>query len=231
MQIIESSVYGVRSAIYRLEPRRTGPAFTLFPMIHVGEPAYYDDISRRLADCDLILYEGVRLRPPLGLLMPHEAVAGNPRLGLVSQYTMKTDHIQEKMVHADVSAEEFRERWRSIPIRRQLILYLTAPLMLLYCRYLLTRRILARHMGLMLKKSRDEILYRDDDDPFRAIILGWRDEQLITQIEKYRHSPTHADHNIAVLYGANHMRAVLRHLLNEADYRVADGEWTVVFGT
>lgn len=59
MQFIEKNSLNVRSAVYHLKREGAGLEFLLFPMIHAGAKEFYDEVSRRLAACDLILLEGV----------------------------------------------------------------------------------------------------------------------------------------------------------------------------
>jgi len=59
MQIIEVSVIGVRSGVLRLTRRDTPLRFEIFPMVHIGEPAFYTAVAERLRRCDLIVAEGV----------------------------------------------------------------------------------------------------------------------------------------------------------------------------
>ena len=59
MQFIEKNSFNVRSAVYRLKKDNSALEFLLVPMIHMGSSEFYDEISKRLASCDLILAEGV----------------------------------------------------------------------------------------------------------------------------------------------------------------------------
>src|SRR2546423_13519279 len=59
MQIIEQSIAGVRSAVLRLTRRDTPLRFEIYPMVHIGEPAFYAAVADRLRRCDLIVAEGV----------------------------------------------------------------------------------------------------------------------------------------------------------------------------
>jgi hypothetical protein len=74
MQFIEKNSFNVRSAVYELKKDGTGLEFLIFPMIHVGSREFYEEMSRRLSTCDLILAEGVKskrqisLRSPIGSL-------------------------------------------------------------------------------------------------------------------------------------------------------------------
>ena len=59
MQIVEVTDFGVRSAVLRLTRRDTPLRFEIFPMVHVGEAAFYDAVTERLRRCDLIVAEGI----------------------------------------------------------------------------------------------------------------------------------------------------------------------------
>ncbi|MEV7228195.1 hypothetical protein AB0M79_14395 [Polymorphospora sp. NPDC051019] len=68
MQIIEVGMLGVRASVLRLTRRDTPLRFDVFPMVHIGEPAFYTAVADRLRRCDLILAESVggeRARLPL----------------------------------------------------------------------------------------------------------------------------------------------------------------------
>jgi hypothetical protein len=58
MQFIESSIVGVRSAVLTLACRTSPLRFVLFPMVHVGEPAFYREVTNRVRDCAIIVAEG-----------------------------------------------------------------------------------------------------------------------------------------------------------------------------
>jgi hypothetical protein len=83
MQFIEKNSFNVRSAIYHLKKDDTGLEFLLFPMIHVGSQAFYDEVSRRLAACDLILAEGVNSKKANILTLSYRIVNKIWRMDLV----------------------------------------------------------------------------------------------------------------------------------------------------
>ena len=62
MQFIEKNSFNVRSAVYHLKKDGASLEFLLLPMAHVGSKEFYNEVSRRLAACDLILAEGVNSR-------------------------------------------------------------------------------------------------------------------------------------------------------------------------
>jgi hypothetical protein len=229
MQIIESTVFGVRSAILRLEASDGAPSFVLFPMIHIAAPEFYAEISRRLNGCDLVLCEGVKSRTSSLLTLSYRFFAENPRLGLVSQKAMKLDHLKGRLIHADVTGDAFESRWWGLKTWVRFVLPLAAPLYGLYMRYFGTRADIARALGMNLRKSHREILASEEYEGVTKVLLDWRDRRLLDVIEQQWLRHKDADLCIAVLFGARHMRAVIRHLIKKRGYRVAKAEWTTVF--
>lgn len=231
MQIIETSYLGVRSAFFRLEGGSGTPAFCLFPMVHIGEQAYYDEVNRRLEKCDLILYEGVKSRSVARLTYAYRSLAKSPRLRLVTQDAMKLDHLADRLVHADVSGDDFESRWSKLGLGLRGAAQLAAPIVGLYWRHLATRQAIATYLGLNLLKSRDEILLGDNMDAMNEVLVTWRDQHLIEVVEEHRRRYQGRSLSIALVFGAEHMRAVIRHLTRAPDpgYRVASSEWMMVF--
>lgn len=229
MQIIESTAFAVRSAVLRLEAAAGAPTFVLFPMIHIASEDFYAEISRRLESCDLILCEGVKSSTSTLLTLAYRFIADNPRLGLVLQTTMKLDHLKGRLIHADVTGDAFERRWRDMKSWYRFVLPVAAPLVGLYLRHFGTRADIARGLGLNLRKSRGEILADEDEQKFSEVLLDWRDQRLLDVIEQQWLKHKDTDVRIAVLFGAKHMRAVIRHLVDKRGYKVAEAEWTIVF--
>ena len=62
MQYVESSVIGLRSAVFTLARLATPLRFVVFPMVHVAEPDFYRQVAERAGECDLIVAEGAPVR-------------------------------------------------------------------------------------------------------------------------------------------------------------------------
>jgi hypothetical protein len=58
MQFIESSIIGLRSAVTTFTRQATPLRFVLFPMVHVGEQQFYDEVAARARLCQVIVAEG-----------------------------------------------------------------------------------------------------------------------------------------------------------------------------
>src|SRR5215510_1441297 len=102
MQFIETNSFNVRSAVYHLK-RDGAPDFFLFPMIHVGSQMFYDEITRRLTACDLILAEGVTSRRANLLTLSYRIVKRIKRMDLVTQQDgLNSAPFRAKMTNADI---------------------------------------------------------------------------------------------------------------------------------
>src|SRR4030095_1806314 len=117
MQFIEKNSFNVRSAVYRLKKDGSALEFLLFPMSHVGSTEFYDEISRRLASCDLILAEGVKSRRANLLTLSYRVVSHIRRMEVVTQHDgMRVESFREKVLNSDIDGTAFDERWSSLPI-------------------------------------------------------------------------------------------------------------------
>src|SRR5262245_38234485 len=127
MQFIEKNSFNVRSAVYHLKKDDTGLEFLLFPMIHVGSKEFYEEVSRRLAACDLILLEGVNTRKANLLTLSYRVVKKIRRMDLITQREgMIVSGFRDRIINSDMDGRTFDERWASLPLglRAQLFLYI-----------------------------------------------------------------------------------------------------------
>ncbi len=232
MQIIESTVMGVRSAFIQFESTdQSAPIFQLFPMLHVADPDFYDEVSIRLEECDMILCEGVRSQSASLLTFAYRFFAKSPRLNLVVQNSMYLDHVKHKLKHADVAGTDFDEKWNEIQWHQRLLIKVLAPLAGIYMRIWGTRSDIAKIAALSLRKTQEEILASDDlKETMDEVILDWRDQHLINVIEEVRRENRAKRVTIGIMFGAAHMRAVIYHLssLNDPFYRITKAEWMQV---
>lgn len=229
MQIIESSPFALRTAVMRLKSAKSPTSFTLFPMVHVGEPAFYDEVATRLKACDIILCEGVKSPTSSMITMSYRFYAQAPHLGLVLQRQMDLSSLKERLVHADVSGPDFEKRWSELPLWLRYGLPIAAPVFGLYMRHFGTRANIAARMSMNLRKTRLESLSEPERALAKEVIIDWRDRHLIDVIAREQAKANGKEINIGILFGARHMRAVLRYLLWDQGYRASKSEWVTVF--
>ena len=231
MQFIEKNSFNVRSAVYHLKKDGAGLEFLLFPMIHVGSKEFYDEVSRRLAACDLILAEGVNSRKAHLLTLSYRVVKKIRRMDLVTQQDgMKVSGWRDKIINSDMEGRAFDERWSALPLWLKAQLFLFLPIYVVNLFLFGTRETLAENMALEDLPSSDEILLQDESfEEFDTLLIDERDRQLITHLKKLYDSRRQDKKIVGVVYGARHMRNAVSFLLGGLNYKVSRAEWVTVF--
>src|SRR5215510_553862 len=144
MQFIEKNSFNVRSAVYHLKKDGAELEFILFPMIHVGSKEFYDEVSRRLAACDLILAEGVNSRKAHLITLSYRVVKKIRRMDLVTQQDgMNVSGLRDKIINADMDARAFDERWSELSLWLKAQLFLFLPIYIVNLFLFGTRETLA----------------------------------------------------------------------------------------
>ena len=229
MQFIEKNSFNVRSAVYRLEKAGTGLEFLIFPMIHVGSREFYEEVSRRLSTCDVILAEGVKSRRASMLTLSYRIVRRIRRMDLITQQEgMKVESFREKILHADMEGPLFDERWSSLPIALRAQLFLFIPVYVVYLFLFGTRETLATNLALEDLPSSDEVL-NDSYEELDALLIDERDRKLFEHIAKFNDERSEKAQRIGIVYGALHIRGTMNFLMQKLNYRVAKAEWVKVF--
>lgn len=198
-------------------------------MVHVGSPAYYSEVKRRLETCDVVLFEGVRSFRTWLLTRAYTLAAHRKRLGLVLQReALVVPLLEQYKIRADVNAEEFAAAWGNIPLYQRMLLLLGAPLYGLWVYLTGTRESIGRHLSTEeLQSSRDYARIEAAPELEEAIITR-RDARLVEKIARVL-AENSAPARIGILYGAGHMRVVSCLLTNKYKYRVVESEWLTVF--
>jgi hypothetical protein len=231
MQFIEKNSFNVRSAIYRLKKADSGLEFILFPMIHVGSKEFYEEVSQRLAQCDLILTEGVDSKKVNLLTRSYRIVKKIKRMDLVTQQEgMKVSSFREKIVNSDLEGRAFDEHWSSLPLMLKAQIFFLMPVYVIYLFLFGTRETIAENIALEDLPSSQEILFQDDDfNKLEALLIDVRDQRLIRKIEGLHQTSSQDRKTVGVVYGAMHMRNLTNFLLRKLNYKIVKAEWVTVF--
>jgi hypothetical protein len=230
MQIIEKSVFALRTARHTLTSSDALTRVTLFPMVHVGTDAFYRGVYRDAGEHDVMLVEGVR-SAVVKLLTSSYRWINTAKLGLkVQPRSPKDGSVKARVIHADLTATEFGEQWRKVPLWMRALVYVSAPIVGLKRRLFASRETIAKNLELEDRLSADEILSWDPQFAlFKRCILGARDERLLAKLsEEIDREPSEQPRSIAVVYGAEHMRAVLAEL-KKRGFRTSGSSWLTVF--
>jgi hypothetical protein len=230
MQLLESSHLGVRSARLTFQSTASTVEITLFPMVHLGEAALYEAAYRDVSTHDAVLTEGVRSPVAKRITRSYRWIEGSDRIGLVVQPRLRSwPSMSAKIIHADLSTDEFELHWRKVPLHLKALLYAGAPLYALYRRWFGTRASLADRLALDDLPSRDEVLsWTPEMVVLDDAILTERDKRLVAVLGDYLDAPAARPRRLAVVYGAQHMRAVIKEL-TQRSFRCVDSRWMTVF--
>lgn len=228
MQILESSVIGLRSArmVYR---SRTSPvSITLYPMVHVGDERFYNETYDEAFSHDVVLVEGVRSPVGRNHTRSYRWIRFE-KLGLVRQpKSPSQEAVGARIVKADLTTEEFHSEWRKVSLLLRATFLIAAPLYGIYRRLFASRESLAKNMCLEDLKSADEILrWSPRFDAVDQTILHARDNRLVECLAAELDG---SEERVAIVYGARHMRAVLRELTKRGFY-CSESNWRTIFST
>jgi len=231
MQFIEKNSLNVRSAIYRLKKEDDELEFILFPMIHVGSKEFYEEVSRRLAECDLILAEGVKSPKVSILTLSYRMVKKIRRMDLVTQQDgMKVAGFRDKIINADMEGKAFEARMSSLPLVLKAQIFFLLPVYVIYLFLFGTREMIAGHVALEDLPSADEIVNEDEGfEKLDSLLIDERDKSLISHIESLYQGNRKDKKLVGIVYGAAHMRNVTGFLLHKLKYRIVKAEWVTVF--
>jgi hypothetical protein len=197
-------------------------------MIHIGSPDYYSQVHKKLDECDIVLYEGVRTLRVRVLTLSYRIVARRKRLGLVAQDASLLRGLRGRLIHSDIAPGEFNDNWSQVPWHIRLAILLIAPLYGGYHYLTATKESIGRQMKREDLASADEVMRGDFAPAIDAAIVTTRDAKLVAAIDSMIVS-TDTPTTVGIVYGAGHMQAVTAALIEKHHYRVNGSEWLTVF--
>jgi hypothetical protein len=217
MQITEVSVLGVRSAVVVLRHRRTPLRFVLVPTVHMGLPEYYRRIAERISRSQLVVAE---------------SYDGPSSTGLAYLTAMRFTRQRHAggLVHQDIDYARLGvpTRWPDgelLPGRRDR-LPLLGWLDLLVLVPALTVSMAVSGRAWLLTRNLE---INDDSEPrmplFNRTLLMERDRLLTADLVRLHEQRAGEDIEVAVVYGAAHMPAVVRTLAPLGYRPLRAGDW------
>jgi hypothetical protein len=199
-------------------------------MVHVGEADFFRDVYADAFSHDVVLVEGVASPVVRRIVRSYRWIEGSRTMNLVIQppYPPQTG-CQALIVHADLSGEEFTTAWRKIPLWLRATMHLLAIVIGAGRRWYGTRAALADGLSFDDLPSRSETLnFSPEMIALNQAVLHARDRRLVERLTEQLDDPSSGARRLAVVYGAQHMRAVLRALADRR-YYVERSEWLTVF--
>ncbi|MEL7344747.1 MAG: hypothetical protein AAFN59_07790, partial [Pseudomonadota bacterium] len=204
------------------------PEITLFPMLHVGEASFYDDVKARRLEMDLVLIEGVPSSKVRALTRVYRWLPLR-RLGLIVQprFGPLLERAGVPVQTADMRAPDFDAAWASLPRLMRFGLPVVTTAVAIWLRLTATRAALAKRMNTTDLPGRAHILNAGSAlDPLDTLISDQRDAILVAALHAALDTNAGRPVKIGVVYGAAHMAAIVHAL---PDYWPYDSEWMTVF--
>jgi hypothetical protein len=233
MQIIEVTGLGVRSAVIRLQHRDSALQFVLYPMNHMAKPAFYTAVTTRLKRADVVVVEGVggdwRKRSVLvsAMALSYTVLRFNRRAKLVEQ-DIDYAALGVPVVRPDVSVEEFAVGWRRVPLAHRLMMWCALPFIVVTRLFGGTRMIWSRSVEQNDLPSTAEEDLTDWSPRLEAAFGGERDNRLLAALCRLHEEHSGENIEVAVVYGAAHVPAIVHGLTKRYGYRPRSAEWLTV---
>jgi hypothetical protein len=230
VQLVEVSVTGVRSAVVTLRAPGRPQRILLFPMLHLGAPGFYADVTARLARCAVVVAEGIRERSLItrAVTISYRLPGRRSRLGLVVQ-EINYSGLETQVIRPDMTGRQLRAGWRAVPLVQRAAVLAMAPIVGATFWLLGTRRMLARYAAVEDLPGAAEVIMRERTEALTDLLLDRRDALLAAALDEILEQRRDEALDIAVVYGAAHMPALTRYLLARYGFRPREAEWLTVF--
>jgi hypothetical protein len=230
VQIVEVTETAVRVAELQLERRQSPLRFVLYPMLHVGSPEFYAEVSRRLRDVDAVVAEGGDdSRAAWTLTAGYRALVDDTRRHLMLQH-LDYPSTGAEIVRPDLQGEGFDARWLTVP-RWQRALARGATGVAVAGQAAFGERwlqLVLEHAKLDDLPTNEETLTKDPLPDIERVVMDERDERLVAALADLHERRHDEQVTVAITYGAAHVRAVVSELNRRFGYRVRAGEWLTV---
>jgi hypothetical protein len=222
MQYVEASVIGIRSAVITLKRRATPLRFVLLPMVHVAEPDFYREVAALAGECALIVAEGAPSR-----YYPMQAMMSR----------IRWDRLVDQITGLDLEGLGVPVQWEYVVDDRPKSAREQAMAKGADSVSALAMRVLGRYgspLGLPNLEQADEHDDRWERLAGGRITRGFesltqkRDAQLVKALGAIHAERQHEPIQIAVVFGAAHIPAVVEYLTETFRYYVGDAKWLTV---
>jgi hypothetical protein len=190
---------------------------TLYPVFHIGSPAFYATLSDDLRRFRLFLLEGVRFR---GRRPLYDLIARN--LGVVTQRSHLRLPEGSECLSLDMTEAEFKREVRELPIQWYLVLWFLRPLLWAFTATASGRDAMWRSFGARRRSRAND----DAEEPLTTLIKTKRDRVMSELLRKFACDEQRIKAAVpaAVIVGASHA-PVLYATLRACGYRKGNVRW------
>jgi hypothetical protein len=223
MQFLESSIIGLRSAVITLTRRATPLRFILFPMVHVAEQQFYDEVAARARLCQLLVAEGVKAKDVpaqswmaqhhRGHLVDQGAALRLESLGVPVHWEVEPDTGPRPGTGRPVSRTADIAGAATIGLIRKLIGPLDLP---------------SLEQAEAYDQTAENLTGNWFDRLLEHNVSTIRDARLMRVLDEIHRDRAAESLTVGVVFGAGHMPAVVDHLCGQLGYIATSAEWLTV---
>jgi hypothetical protein len=230
VQLIEVSMTGVRAAVITLSRADSPLRFVLFPMLHLGSEAFYQDVTDCLGQCQVVVAEGIQGHSAVtrAITLAYRLPGRRRRLALVVQ-RIDYQSLGVPVLTPDLTGRQLRQGWRSIPRLQRTVLLAAAPALGAFFWLMGTRRMLSRYASAEDLPGLPESLAREWNSELLELLVDRRDRLVAAALDGICAERSQQSCDVAVVYGAGHMAGIVRHLHARHGYRPSQAHWLTVF--
>jgi hypothetical protein len=233
MQLIETSVVGVRSAVITMQRPGTQLRIQLFPMLHLGTAGFYEQVTDRLSRCQVVVVEGLGGQSVLtrALTRAYRSPARSKRLGLVVQ---NIDYgalaiAGVELMTPDLTGAQVSRGWRTVPWLHRLGVFVLVPVFALGFRLFGSRYMLGAYLETDDLPSPADEQVREMSPAMTKLLIDDRDRLVAEALDALVSSRGAEPIVVGVVFGAGHMPAAV-HALAASGFKPRNAEWLTVFG-
>jgi hypothetical protein len=132
------------------------------------------------------------------------------------------------VVYPDVSLEEFAAGRQRVPPADRLMMWCVLPFVVLARLFGGTRMVWSRSLEQNDLPSPDQEDRVDALPELEAAFGGDRDDRLLAALSRLHEGRGGEDIEVAVVYGAGHVPAIVRGLMDRYGYRPRSADWLIV---
>jgi len=230
MIFYEATSFGLRVATFEfINNSNQNLKVRLLPMVHIGEEKYYKEVEKYLEHCDIIIYEGLKFKTRRLKIKNRERTA--EKLNLVTQSKcLNLKRFKDKLIHADLDIEKGEKEWKKLSVIDKLKYRVFFPIYIYFQDSNITRKKLVKYF---MKSNTDIGLTEgpmfDKEEKIKGFINYSRDKIVFDELDKLHSKRIKADATIGIVYGANHMKSIANHLMNNLGYKAGKGKYIEVF--
>jgi hypothetical protein len=204
-------------------------SFRVLPMFHIGTKMYYDNVMKKLSACDEILYEGFNFKRIRFQTQQFKSIA--KKLNLTTQMEgINLKKLNKPLIHSDLTTQQANVLWKDLRITEKLKFLIHDPIKSYYFAYGLNRKKLAKNFTTAANEQMLAYGPRfDKEGTAENLIMNEREKILIEILESRFHKQKYIDKKIGIIYGAGHMKRIVRYIIDQLGYVSQHAEFLEVY--